>query len=306
MNYEAVDPEIVRNLKRFPNFIFRNSFTVDIFRLLFELPARPVKLPSGMKLKNHPVGNKFVRSYSPGNRKTDAALVWIHGGGMVAGRAKQQDALCVEMAEEFGMAFFSLEYRLAPKHPYPAGLNDCESGFGWIVANSERFQINPKRLVIGGDSAGAGLAVSLTLKLVDEAGVVPLGQLLKYPMLDDRTAADRSLDNKHFVWNNTSNYYGWKSYLSAEPGSDADFGLAVPARVEDLSGLPASWIGVGKIDLFFAEDLAFANRLQAHGVQVSFNQYPGFPHAGELVSPDAAVSRRMALDFKNWLAELIR
>ena len=305
MNFETVDPEILPNLKRFPNISFSSTLTTMGFRFLSLLTAKRVRAPIGINIQTHKIGNKHVRTILPSSLTSDSALIWIHGGGMIAGRARDSDAFCIELAQEFGMAVFSLEYRLAPEHPYPAGLIDCEVGFKWVVSNAGKFGFDPRRIVLGGDSAGAGLATSLVLKLISQGDQLPLGQVLKYPMLDDRTAANRALDNKHFIWNNTSNYYAWKSYLQAEPGSVGDFGFAVPARVHNLAGLSSTWIGVGDIDLFFQENFEFFERLSEQGVPVSFNQYPGFPHAGELVSPNAGISKKMATDFKSWLKQLL-
>ncbi|SCX08811.1 alpha/beta hydrolase [Candidatus Aquiluna sp. UB-MaderosW2red] len=305
MNFETVDPEILLKLKRFPNFSFSSKSATRGFRFLSLVTAKRVRVPKGIEIKNHKIGNKHVRAILPSTLKSDGAIIWIHGGGMIAGRSKDADALFIELAQEFGIAVFSLEYRLAPEHPYPAGLIDCEVGYKWVCANAGRFGFDLNKIVLGGDSAGAGLAVSLNLKLLSQKDLLPLGQLLKYPMLDDRTAMNRALDDKNFVWNNSSNYFAWKSYLAAEPGSKGDFGFAVPGRVQDLAGLPATWIGVGDIDLFFQENFNFFERLSEQGVPVSFNKYPGFPHAGELVNPEARVSKKMAIDFKSWLRNLL-
>ncbi|MDG2497750.1 MAG: alpha/beta hydrolase [Aquiluna sp.] len=225
----------------------------------------------------------------------------MHGGGMIIGTVGDSDAFCSQIAQELGIAVFSVDYRLAPKYPYPLPMDDCEAGYLWALENATRFGFDSKKLALGGDSAGAGLAAGLVQRLLDTGKQLPLGQVLKYPMLDDRTAANRELDGTTFVWNNTSNYFGWKSYLNAEPGSTDLPQHAVPARRQDLTGLPPTYIAVGEIDLFFAEDKDYADRLSASSVDTVFNSYPGFPHAGELVAPDAKVSKRFNADLLAWL-----
>jgi len=120
----------------------------------------------------------------------------------------------------------------------------------------------------------------------------PAGQLLVYPMLDDRTAARRDLDSvKHPVWNNTSNLTGWSSYLGGTPGAPSVPEYAVPARREDLSGLPPAWIGVGSLDLFLKESWAYANRLTDAGIACRFDEVSGAFHGFDGMAPATSVSK---------------
>ena len=306
MNYDDVDNEVVPLLKKFPSITFSSRGKVGVLKLLMPLLAKKTRMPDEVEVSDHKVGQTFVRVHQPKTKLSDGALVWIHGGGMIIGTVGDSDAFCSTVAHELGITVFSVDYRLAPKHPFPTPMDDCQVGYLWAVNNATRFGFDHKKVALGGDSAGAGLAAGLAQQLLDDGKQLPIGQVLKYPMLDDRTATNRELDGTTFVWNNTSNHFGWKSYLNAEPGTAILPDYAVPARREDLTGLPPAYIAVGEIDLFFAEDKDYAERLLASGVDTEFNSYPGFPHAGELVAPDAKVSKQFNSDLLIWLADRLQ
>ena len=227
-----------------------------------------------------------VRLHRPaGISSPGPALLWIHGGGYVIGDAAQDDDLCRRFAEKLGATVAAVNYRLAPQHSYPVPLEDCYAALSWLTGLPS---VDPDRVAIGGASAGGGLAASLAL-LTRDRGEIPLvAQLLVYPMLDDRTVGRADLDNPgHRVWNQTSNRFGWQAYLG-----DADPNVAVPARRDDLAGLPPAWVGVGTLDLFHDEDLAYAQRLQGAGVPCEVTVVPGAFHGFDGIAPNADVSQR--------------
>ena len=227
-----------------------------------------------------------VRLFEPAEASgTTPALLWIHGGGYVIGRALQDDRLCQEFATTLGIIVASVDYRLAPEHPFPAPLDDCHAAFDWLL---DQPGIDTTRVAIGGASAGAGLAAALAIRLRDRGAATPVLQLLTYPMLDDRTTPPAG-SSKHDYrwWGARSNRFGWASYLG-----DADPRTAVPARIEDLSGLPPAWIGIGTSDLFHDEDIAYAKRLTAAGVPCEVEEVPGAYHGFDSTMPRADVSRR--------------
>ncbi|HET7664959.1 MAG TPA: alpha/beta hydrolase [Mycobacterium sp.] len=212
------------------------------------------------------------------------ALLWIHGGGFVIGKAAQDDALCRRYAHELGATVASVEYRLAPEHPYPASLEDCYSALQWLV---RRPFVDTDRVAIGGASAGGSLAAALALLTRDRNEIRLAAQLLVYPMLDDRTVQRKDLNNPGLrLWNQSSNKFGWSAYLG---GADPE--AAVPARREDLSGLPPAWLGVGTLDLFHDEDLAYAERLRAAGVRCEVEVVAGAFHGFDGIVPKAEVSQ---------------
>jgi len=224
-----------------------------------------------------------VRLHRPdGVSQPGAALLWMHGGGYVMGTAKQDDRLCRRFARELGITVAAVDYRLAPEHPYPASLEDCYSALTWLAGLPA---VDPARVAIGGASAGGGLAAALALLARDRGEVTPTLQLLAYPMLDDRSASGPENPN-YRLWSPKSNRFGWAAYLG-----NADPNIAVPARHEDLSGLPPAWIGVGTHDMFHDEDLAYAERLTAAGVPCQVEVVPGAFHGFDAIVPKAGVSQ---------------
>ncbi|HEX5144463.1 MAG TPA: alpha/beta hydrolase [Mycobacterium sp.] len=211
------------------------------------------------------------------------ALLWIHGGGYLFGHARQDDALCAGFARELGITVAAVDYRLAPEHAYPDALDDCYAALQWLVGLPT---VDPSRVAIGGASAGGGLAATLAMRARDAGEITPVLQLLTYPMLDDRTSARPDPRRRSYGWDVRANRFGWDSYLG-----DAPRDVAVPARRTDLRGLPPAWIGVGDLDLFYSEDLAYAERLKAAGVKCDIEVVPGVFHGFDSIVPKAAVSR---------------
>ncbi|MBP2320404.1 acetyl esterase/lipase [Kibdelosporangium banguiense] len=237
------------------------------------------------------VGPISVRIYKPTSGVTapSPALLWIHGGGYVMGTAALDDFICRHFVHELGIIVASVDYRLAPEYPFPTPLHDCHDALTWLA---DRPDVDATRIVIGGASAGGGLAAALALLARDRAEVRPVFQLLTYPMLDDRTVMRIDIDETHFRgWDNTSNRFGWQSYLSTAPGSAGISALAAPARHEDLSGLPPAWMGTASLDLFYEEDIAYANRLTATGVHCEQLVVDGAFHGFDLVSRNAGISQ---------------
>ncbi|MET0705025.1 MAG: alpha/beta hydrolase [Mycobacterium sp.] len=226
-----------------------------------------------------------IRLHRPADpTATGPALLWIHGGGYVIGTAQQDDALCKRFAERLGITVAAVDYRLAPEHPHPAGLQDCHNALTWLAGLPA---VDPARVAIGGASAGGGLTAALAFKARDRAVVTPVVQLLVYPMLDDRSSERTELDSVEYrLWDRTANRWGWASYLGG-----ADPAVAVPARRTDLAGLAPAWIGVGSNDLFHDEDLAYAQALTAAGVPCDVEVVPGAFHGFDGVVPKAGVSR---------------
>lgn len=245
--------------------------------------------------------------YVPTQKQSDAALLWIHGGGYVIGHALQDDTFCADTARELGIVIVATNYRLAPEFPFPAPLDDCYAAWQWLQANADQHGVHKQRVAIGGRSAGGGLAASLVQRIHDTGGVQPIAQWLFCPMLDDRTATRRELDARaHFVWTNQNNLIGWQSYLGAKVGADTPPpAYAVPARRVDLSGLPAAWIGTGDIELFFEENKAYAERLNAAGVDCTLDVVAGAPHGFESIIPQNPLAKAYLTRSRQWLRQCL-
>ena len=235
----------------------------------------------------------MLRIYRPDGLVAPApALLWMHGGGFIIGDPTQDEASSAAFATSLGIVVAAVTYRLAPDAPFPAPLDDCYAGLKGLYANAAALGVDPERIAVGGNSAGGGLAAGLALLAHDRREVPVRFQLLVYPMLDDRTVTRTDIDASALrVWSVESNRYGWTSYLGQAPGSDAVSPYAAPARRAELAGLPPAWIGVGTLDLFHDEDVAYATRLEAAGVACDLTVIPGAYHGFDVIAPKAAVSR---------------
>ena len=275
--------EIHPDLRRVARFLPRQGITRWSLPLLQRMPALRTAGHDDVEVLTLASG-AGVRLYRPaGGGGEKPALLWIHGGGYMIGSPEQDDALCRRFVRRLGIVVAAVRYRLAPQHPYPAALEDCYSALTWLAALPG---VDAARIAIGGASAGGGLTAALALLARDRAEVTPVLQLLSYPMLDDRSV-DPALDKPGFrLWNAASNRIGWTSYLGG-----ADPSVAVPARRDDLAGLPAAWIGVGTLDLFHGEDLAYAGQLTAAGVPCEVYEVPGAFHGFDGLAPKASISQ---------------
>jgi acetyl esterase/lipase len=280
MSWRArVHPELLPLLRKVPNVTF-GPFVRRAFRLLMR--AAPVGAPTGgVTMRSVALGAQRVLVFTPpGEARGRGALLWLHGGGRIVGRPETEVRHASRWAEELGIVVVAASYRLAPEHVFPAALDDAWAAWGWIQERAGELGVDPARVAVGGESAGGGLAAELAQRLHDEPGRDPAAQLLVCPMLDDRTAADADLTaREHLVWNNTSNHYGWSCYLGVEPGADQLPEYASASRREDVSGLAPAWIGVGDLDLFHDEDVAYARRLEAAGVRADLHLVEGGFHA---------------------------
>jgi acetyl esterase/lipase len=209
-------------------------------------------------------------------------MLWIHGGATVMGTAVQDDKYCRKLSQLTGVAVAAVEHRLAPEHPYPTPLEDCYAALLWLARQSS---VDPDRVAVGGASAGGHFAAAVAQRAHDRNEVKLAYQMPVYPMLDDRTGANRD-GPKRMMWTETDNQLAWQWYLDG-----ADPVEAAPARRQDLSGLPPAWIGVGTLDLFYQECLEYGRRLRQAGVPVHEEIVPGAFHAFDLIMDKAPRSR---------------
>ena len=234
----------------------------------------------------------FIRVYRPINSQGNLPIVYyVHGGGMILGSVSTDDLPASALAESIGVLVVSVEYRLAPEHPYPAAIEDCFAGLAWLAKNAGELGGDPTRIALYGESAGGGLAAATALMARDKGGPPICLQMLIYPMLDDRneTASSREpLDGG--VWDRRQNQVAWSWYLGER---DEIPYYAAPARAEDLMGLPPAYIDVGEVDLFRDEDIDYATKLMRAGTPTELHVYPGGIHGCENLAPTALLSQRV-------------
>jgi acetyl esterase/lipase len=244
-----------------------------------------------------------VRVYQPNDRPSKLpALFWIHGGGYVMGDIEQDDRLMKQLARRIGCVAVSVDYRLAPEHPFPAPVEDCYAGLKWLFAHADELGVERSRIAIGGASGGGGLAAGLALLVRDRKEVQVAFQLLIYPMIDDRnvTPASYAITDPR-MWNRESNRLGWKAYLGRDGGGLDVSPYAAASRATDLTNLPPAYIPVGALDLFVDENIEYAQRLIQAGVPTELHVYPGAFHGFDLFAPSAQVSKQFKADRDNAL-----
>ncbi len=244
-----------------------------------------------------------VRIYRPENRSgLLPAFLWIHGGGYIMGDLDSMDYPTRQLCLDGDCVIVSVDYRLAPEHPYPAPLEDCYAALKWLKNSADELNIDTGRISVGGGSAGGGLAAGLALLARDRAEVEVMFQLLIYPMIDDRNTIPAGNGVRDaLLWTRALNLLGWRSYLGREPGSPGVPGYASPSRAENLKGLPKTYICVGDLDLFAIENIDYAGRLVAAGVSTELHVYPGGCHAFDGLVPKADVSCRFTADISRAL-----
>ena len=244
-----------------------------------------------------------VRVYRPNQQSNKLpALFWIHGGGYVMGDIEQDDRLMRQMVNRISCVAVSVDYRLAPEHPFPAPVEDCYAGLKWLFSHADELGVEPSRIAIGGPSGGGGLTAGLALLARDRREVQVAFQLLIYPMIDDRnvTPASYAITDPR-VWNRESNRLGWKAYLGRDGGGTGVSPYAAASRATDLSNLPPTYISVGTLDLFIDENIEYAQRLIQAGVPTELHVYPGAFHGFDLFAPSARVSKQFKADRDNAL-----
>jgi acetyl esterase/lipase len=234
-------------------------------------------------------------------------LYFIHGGGMMLGNNRSGGTPRVlEHAEALGAALVSVEYRLAPETPHPGPVEDCYAGLTWTAGHAEELGIDPERLIVGGASAGGGLAAAVALLARDRGGPHLRGQILLCPMLDDRNDTPSSHQMAGLgVWDHGANEVGWTALLGdARGGADVSL-YAAPARATDLSGLPPAFIDVGSAETFRDEDVAYASRIWQAGGDAELHVWPGGFHGFTGMVPDAAISKAAMAAQLTWLRRLL-
>ena len=225
-----------------------------------------------------PHGELQARAYVPVAAGGEAlpALLYFHGGGFVVGDLDTHDGLCRLLAHEGGFRVIAIDYRLAPEHKWPAALDDAMTAFAWIAQNATALGIDGGRIAVGGDSAGATIAASLTQATKDKGAAIAF-QLLLFPGTDlaghfasmEKFAVGYFIDKSTIDWN--------KAQL-LPPGADPASPQISPLRAKDFSGLPPAFILLAGYDPFHDEGLAYAEKLRQDGVNVAVADHDDMVH----------------------------
>ncbi|MFI1584380.1 alpha/beta hydrolase [Embleya sp. NPDC020630] len=232
-------------------------------------------------------------------------LYYMHGGGMVSGNAwSVLPRLLRAWAHRLELAVVSVEYRLAPGTRHPGPVEDCYAGLVHVAEHAADLRIDADRVVVGGKSAGGGLAAALALLTRDRGGPTPIGQLLLSPMLDDR---NDSVSARQMAgldpWDRTSNATAWQALLGERAHEVSPY--AAPARAVDLSRLPPAYLDVGSAETLRDEAVTYADAIWRAGGRAELHIWPGAFHGFDTHAPRAALSRAAHATRTHWLQRIL-
>jgi acetyl esterase/lipase len=292
-----MDPELEAFIPLFPDADLTDPATD---RNNYARLASGVPLPdtADMEIEERMVSadpDVAVRIYRP--RAAQGAIVWLHGGGFVMGDLDTEHPAAVRAAAGSGSVVISVGYRVAPEHRFPAAMDDAYAVLMWTAQHAEQLNLDPKRIAVGGFSAGAGLAAAVALRARDQQGPSIRLQLLIMPELDDRqeTWSAQHFTDTPFMYRDKVSA-SWRHYLGSMPASP----YAAPARAADLSGLPPAYIATSEFDPLRDEGICYALRLLEAGVRVELHQWPGAFHGSQAIL-SAAVSQRQIAELSDAL-----
>lgn len=283
---EDVDESLRDVLSLVPDFSRLGLDTLDEFRSL-PAPVPPVLgLIDGVEVTQvettdaggRPVAGYLFRAVEAGSLRP--AVLNIHGGGYVLGKAEREYAWSLKCARTLGCTVFTPEYSKAPEAPFPAAADDCLAALEWLHASATDLGIDPSRVAVRGVSAGGGLAAGLTVRTRGRRDLPIAHLVLLYPMLDHKPSPPSRAGQ--YVWTREANVFGWASLLG--DSIDDPSPVAVPMLAGNLADFPPTFIAVGDIDLFITENLAFASRLVEAGIETELHVYPGAYHGFNMVA----------------------
>ena len=236
-------------------------------------------------------------------------IVYAHSGGLMFGDRFSGLDLVLEWVSALGAALVTVEYRLAPEHPDPYPREDMYAALEWVAREGPQYGVRPDRLVVAGASAGGGLAAGLALAARDRGGPALVGQVLDYPMLDDRVGLGSHVQFDGVgVWDRVSNETGWDALLGSGRDTDDVSPYAAPARAAaagDVAGLPPAFIDVGAAEIFRDEAIAYADAIWRAGGDAELHVWSGAFHACDIFAPHTAVGRRMIRTRDSWVEKII-
>ncbi|MCS5715569.1 alpha/beta hydrolase [Herbiconiux sp. CPCC 205716] len=242
-----------------------------------------------------------------GRTGATSAFYTIHGGGMMFGHhLGNLDSYDDWLLDDHDVVLISVDYRLAPEHPDPYPVEDCYAGLVWVHDHADELGIDPARIVIAGQSAGAGLAAGTALLARDRKGPALLAQILVSPMLDDRdsTVSTQQIDGVG-VADRQLTRFGWDAYLGPRRAGEDVSVYAASARASDLAGLPRTYIDCGSAEVFRDETVAYATALWAAGGDAELHVWPGAFHGFTSMMPTAAISRSAIAALADWTRRLL-
>ena len=261
------------------------------FRKPDNVRAEYIKIPADRKK----LKLLIVKPEKPDGKRP--GVLWIHGGGYVTGMPEMAYmSRAVDLVTSGGAVVVSPAYTLSLRRPYPAALLECHEALLYMRDHAEELGIRTDQIMVGGESAGGGLAAALCMYAKDHRTVNIAFQMPLYPMLDCYDT-ESSRDNHEKIWNTRRNHLAWRLYLRGLKNKTAVPAYASPSRREDHSGLPPCYTFVGDIEPFRDETIAYVEHLRAAGVPAEVDVYPGFYHAYDMMRPETEDAKLAAERF---------
>jgi acetyl esterase len=300
----SLDPEMAAVLEAIKGMKPMEEMSVD------ELRASMVPLPLEKRTVVASVddrkiaGDLAIRVYQTFEPSGRSVILYFHGGGYVLGDLETHDHVCRDLCEAAGAAVVALDYRRAPEHKFPAALDDCLTAARCVSENASRLGLPDDRVILAGDSAGATLAAVTAIRLRDEGGPKPRGQIMAYPVTDYHSPGTRSyFDNgSGFSLTRNAMIRFWSDYLASE--TDASNPHASPLRATNLSGLPPALVMTAEFDPLRDEGDAYAEKLARHGVPVTHLRYDGMIHGFLRMSHVSERARSAFVEIGRWVRAL--
>ena len=265
-----------------------------------------LKPPKGIRVRKAKAGRVPLLILEPEETRRDGpGVLWIHGGGYILGMKEMAYmSRAADLCRECGAVVVSPGYRLALFSPYPAALEDCYAALLWLRDHAEELGIRQDQIMVGGESAGGGLAAAVSIRARDSGEVRVAFQMPLYPMLDNRDT-DSSRDNHGRIWNTRRNHLGWRFYLRGDAKRNVS-PYASPARLTDFRGLPPCYTFVGTGEPFRDETLAWVRSLREAEVPAECDLYDTDIHAFDMLYPELDISREASARFLDRFREACR
>ena len=256
-----------------------------------------------------PGGDIELTVFAPASPASDAlpVLVNYHGGGMIVGHRSWEHGRVADLVARHGVVGVNVEYRLAPEHPYPAGVEDNYAAALWVANNAAAIGADADRLIVMGGSAGGAFAAAVSLMARDRGAPAIAGQLLLCPMLDNTNS---SVASKQYdgigTWQRDANLLAWRCVLGPELAYSADApAYAAPAHAESLAGLPPAFIEAGAAEMFRDEDTEYATRIWRVGGDAELHVWAGGFHGFDMYAPETKIARAALSARDSWLERVL-
>lgn len=292
-----MDPDLAATVPLIPDLALEELESTR--RTVNKLAATAAVDSSGVDIENRMIPGSTgaplvpVRIFRPQHESNGPrpGVLDIHGGGFVMGSVDLDDAANVDISREVGAVVVSVDYRLAPEHPFPSPAEDCYAALLWLALHATELGVDPGRLAILGDSAGGGLAATVALFARDRSGPALAMQALLEPELDDRLQTHSMRNGTDTVgWRHSQAVLSWRYYLGDHAGAPPLH--AAPARTDDVSGLPWTYITVNELDCLRDEGLDYARKLLDAGVSTELHCWPGTFHGFQFFAATAPATWR--------------